>query len=219
MFQYYAKHAIHSDNVLIFSPTLFPLCALISIPVWLYLIRKWLDKKIVFIICLSIMSVTYMAIAIFVDIGDTTLFFSLAVITSAGLGGFLFAPTALRNDITDYDELIYGYRREGVYVGWWQLCSRVCAAFTIFITLNILNSADYRPRAPWQSTSTQAVIRILYGGVVSFLYLAALLIMLWYPITRPIHHKIVKAAKIRTKGDVVENPLRPNEMLPGFIQS
>ena len=112
----------------------------------------------------------------------------------------------------DYDELLSGRRREGLYIGVWSVTKKLAAALWVGAALTIISKVDYVPNAE-QSEQVQLTLRILYALVPSLCNVAAFFIALFYPITRGVHREILGTIAERRAGRAVLDPLRPGRML------
>lgn len=115
----------------------------VAAPLW-YLMLKRYPKRHVFRLILILMGLGFLgcyfigSYPLFTPYVQANILFSLTIIP---FGGMFATVLALIADITDYDELKYGKRREAVYYGvygivrktGWALCSLIIMiAFTLF---------------------------------------------------------------------------------------
>ena len=83
----------------------------------------------------------------------------------------------MQADVIDYDELLTGRRREGLYVGLWSIAKKLAAAVGVGAALLILGTAGYAPNAA-QTDRVRWSLRVLYALVPCVCNLTAVCIAL-----------------------------------------
>ena len=121
----------------------------------------------------------------------------------------------MQADVIDYDELLYGKRREGQYIGIWSIAKKLASALGVGISLSLLGISGYSPNVE-QSEHVLFSLRLLYALVPSVCNLVALFIALAYPINSTRHEEIRAAIENRGKGLPVSEPLEKNRQLNPF---
>ncbi len=91
----------------------------------------------------------------------------------------------------DYDEMITGERREGLYIGLWSIAKKLAAAFGVGVGLLLLGTSGYTPNMK-QPDSVVLTLRVLYALVPCVCNLLGFLIALKYPIDQKFHREIRK---------------------------
>ena len=125
-----------------------------------------------------------------------------------GFGATLALPSAIQADVIDYDELLTGKRREGLYIGIWSIAKKVAAAVGVGVSLAFLGKAGYEPNVA-QSAKVVMTLRILYAIVPCLCNIVALLVALAYPLDANAHRAIRDGVARRHRGQTVKDPLRP----------
>jgi GPH family glycoside/pentoside/hexuronide:cation symporter len=120
----------------------------------------------------------------------------------AAVAGFGFAanwvfPWAMVPDVVDVDRLATGEPRGGIYFGVWGLATKSSEALAIASTGWILALFSYVPTAA-QTPETLFGIRLFFGIVPAAAILLALPLLIWYPITRASHRRVL--AKLESEG-------------------
>jgi GPH family glycoside/pentoside/hexuronide:cation symporter len=137
----------------------------------------------------------------FLGPGDELVYGVLVFISGIGFGATLAIPSAIQADVIDYDEMITGERREGLYIGLWSVAKKLAAAFGVGVGLLLLGTSGYTPNVK-QSDSVVMTLRILYALVPCVCNLVALLIALKYPIDQKYHREIRKKIDEGLTGNV-----------------
>jgi GPH family glycoside/pentoside/hexuronide:cation symporter len=121
----------------------------------------------------------------------------------------------MQADVIDYDELLYGKRREGQYIGIWSIAKKLAAALGVGISLSVLGISGYSPNVE-QSEHVLFSLRLLYALVPSVCNLIGLFIALAYPINSTRHEEIRSAIEKRARGLPVSDPLDKKRQLNPF---
>jgi GPH family glycoside/pentoside/hexuronide:cation symporter len=150
----------------------------------------------------------------FLGPGDAPIYGVLVFLSGIGFGATIAIPSAMQADVIDYDELLSGKRREGLYVGVWSVTKKLAAALGVGAALTILGQVGYVPNTD-QTQQVQFALRVLYALVPSLCNMAAFFIALSYPITRGVHREILAAIAERRAGRTVRDPLRPGRRWSG----
>jgi glycoside/pentoside/hexuronide:cation symporter, GPH family len=113
----------------------------------------------------------------------------------AALAGFGFAaqwvfPWSMVPDVVDHDRLKTGEQRSGMYYGVWGLATKTSEGLAIMSTGWILALFRYVPNIE-QSSTTLLGIRLFFGLIPGVLIALALPLLIWYPITRETHHRLM----------------------------
>lgn len=138
----------------------------------------------------------------------------MVFLSGIGFGATLAIPSAIQADVIDYDELITGERREGLYIGLWSIAKKLAAVVGVGAGLALLGASGYEPNIR-QSESVVLTLRSLYALLPCLCNAAAIVAALAYPISGPCHREIRDAIDRQAAGHAVADPLRPQRMIAG----
>jgi glycoside/pentoside/hexuronide:cation symporter, GPH family len=158
------------------------------IPVWNILSRK-IGKKKGYIAGMLILAAMITLIFFF---GHTAgIPFFLVVMFFSGIGfatGYIF-PWAIVPDAIDYDYLLTGEKREGIFYGLWTFSSKLGQALAATIVGWVLNYSGFIANVA-QGESALMAIRLLLGPIAILFYLLAALVLAFYPIDEKMYTEI-----------------------------
>jgi GPH family glycoside/pentoside/hexuronide:cation symporter len=203
---YYVEYVLESELAELFL-LLYFVTGIVFLPAWVALSRR-IGKKPAWIGAMAINTGAFLGV-FFLGAGDAPLYGVLVVLSGIGFGATLALPSAMQADVIDYDELLDGRRREGQYIGVWNIAKKFAAALGVGAALSILGAAGYQPNVE-QTPQVKFALRMLYAGVPSLLNLLAIIVALAYPIDRLRHRQILEAIEARRRGQPVLDPLRPS---------
>jgi glycoside/pentoside/hexuronide:cation symporter, GPH family len=171
------------------------LTSMIFIPIWT-VISKSIGKKR----CYNTgMAVVAIAITILFVIGHRVpIEVSYMIMAFAGVG---FAtqyvmPYAIIPDVVEFDYAENGVRREGVFYGLWTLTSKIGQAFAIALSGWTLSAFGYIPDVA-QTELSLLGIRLLCGPIPVLFFIAGIVILSFYPITRVKYQEILDKIALR----------------------
>lgn len=167
---------------------LYFVTGVVFLPAWVWLARR-IGKKAAWLISMSVNSGAFLGV-FFLGPGDVILYGVLVVLSGTGFGATLAIASSMQADVIDYDELLSGRRREGLYVGIWSVARKLSAALGVGLALPLIGAAGYVPNVV-QGPDVQLVLRVLYALVPSLCNAAAIAIALGYPISRERHREIL----------------------------
>jgi len=201
---YYVEYVLHSESADLFLALYF-VTGILFLPGWVLLARRK-GKKMTWITSMVINTGAFLGV-FFLGPGDAHLYGILVFASGIGFGATLAIPSAMQADVIDYDELMSGTRREGLYIGVWSVAKKLAAALGVGIALSILGFVGYKPNTA-QPESVVLTLRVLYALVPSVCNLLAILIATAYPIDRVRHQAIRDAVTTQQKGEPVTDPLK-----------
>jgi glycoside/pentoside/hexuronide:cation symporter, GPH family len=122
----------------------------------------------------------------------------VAVLAGLGFSAQWVFPWSMIPDVADYDRLETGDYRSGMYYGVWGLITKFSEAAAIAGAGWVLSLFHYVPNVA-QSPETLFGIRIFFGVIPVIFILAALPLLIWYPITRKSHRALRDALEAAGK--------------------
>jgi GPH family glycoside/pentoside/hexuronide:cation symporter len=115
----------------------------VSLPLWNRVATR-LGKRNTWAVAIAMATLSSAACAWLED-GSITLFSVILLIGGAAYGNTLSLPPAMVADLIDWDEARTGGRREGSYFALWAFVTKLGAAVTGFVALQILEAVGYVP--------------------------------------------------------------------------
>jgi GPH family glycoside/pentoside/hexuronide:cation symporter len=185
---YYVEYVLHSPHADLFLLIYF-VTGILFLPLWVLGSKKF-EKKAMWLTAMVVNTGAFSGV-FFLGPGDELLYGILVFISGIGFGATLAIPSAIQADVIDYDEMITGERREGLYIGLWSIAKKLAAAFGVGVGLLLLGTSGYTPNMK-QSDSVVLTLRVLYALVPCVCNLVAFLIALKYPIDKKYHQEIRK---------------------------
>jgi len=154
---------------------------------------KWVSERInkgpAYALGLFIASVT-LILAVFIPQGPTPLVYLVAVVVGLGLSGQYIFPWAMLPDVVEYDEMETGERREGIYYGLWQFATKFSGALGLAVSGWALALFGYVPNVAQTERALQG-IRLFFGVVPAVVLILMLPLLVWFPITKKSHARVV----------------------------
>lgn len=132
----------------------------------------------------------------------TPLIYVTAAVAGLGFSGQWVFPWSMLPDVVEYDQVITGERHEGVYYGMWSFLGKLTGALGIAVSGWALSLFGYVANQPQQTERALLGIRLFFGPVPAVVLLISLPLLIWYPITRESHQKLLeKIAEMKNKSD------------------
>jgi GPH family glycoside/pentoside/hexuronide:cation symporter len=126
----------------------------------------------------------------------TPLIYVTALVAGLGFSGQWVFPWSMLPDVVEYDEAVTGERHEGVYYGMWAFLGKLTGALGIFVAGWSLKLFGYVANQP-QSTQSLLGIRLFFGPVPALVLLVSLPLLIWYPITKASHAKMLEQIALK----------------------
>ena len=172
----------------------------LALPLWVWVSHK-LDKPRAYQLGMAFMAVVLMALS-FIPSGQTNLVFVLAALAGVGVSAAHAIPLAILPDVIDWDELRRAQRQEAAYYSVITLIQKLVGALTIAVTGLALSATGYMANAvvdAQQPASALWAIRLLTGPLPAVFFIAGIVLVSFYPISRERHARIVALLEKRRR--------------------
>jgi len=206
---YYVEYVLQSSRADLFLMLYF-ITGIVFLPAWIKVAGRF-GKKTAWLISMAINTGIFLGV-FFLGPGDETIYGVLVVGSGLGFGATLALPSAIQADVIDYDELLTGKRREGLYIGIWSIAKKMAAAVGVGVGLAFLGKVGYEPNVE-QSADVVMTLRILYALVPCLCNIIALAVALAYPLDAATHRAIRDGVAHRRQDRPVTDPLRPGHAI------
>jgi len=203
---YYVEYVLQSQRADLFLMLYF-ITGIIFLPAWIKLAARF-GKKAAWLASMTVNTGVFLGV-FFLGAGDEWLYGVLVIGSGLGFGATLAIPSAIQADVIDYDELLTGKRREGLYIGIWSIAKKLAAAVGVGAGLALMGQAGYEPNTE-QTESVVFTLRVLYALVPCLCNVVALGVALAYPLDAGTHQSIRDGVARRQRGERVMDPLRPD---------
>jgi glycoside/pentoside/hexuronide:cation symporter, GPH family len=165
-----------------------------------------LDKRLVYLLGASLWLVVQLALFLITP-DRFGWVIPLAVLAGAGVAVAYLIPWAMMPDVIEYDELQTGQRREGIFYGFMVFLQKACLALGIYLVGLVLSWTGYitptdATPIPVQPETALAAIRWLIGPLPALILAASLVLVYFYPITRPEHARVRAALAARAQRSI-----------------
>ncbi len=200
---FYVQYVLRSSHADFFLMLYF-VTGILMLPFWISLSKR-IGKKYAWVVAMALNTGAFTGV-FFLGAGDEVAYGLLVALSGIGFGATLALPSSIQADVIDYDELLTGRRREGLYIGMWSVSKKFAAAAGVGIGLWVLGAVGYTPNVE-QSERVLLTLRALYALVPSICNIAGILIVMAYPINDSLHGRIHDAIQQRRGGRRVIDPL------------
>ncbi|MBL8056376.1 MAG: MFS transporter, partial [Anaerolineales bacterium] len=199
--QIYARDWVGMDDAL-FGYLLLALqfSSFVFMLIWARVSER-IGKKAVYYLGTAVFVVVLLGL-FFVQRGQTTLLFIVAVVAGVGVAVCYLVPWSMLPDVVEWDELQTGQRREGLFAGFFVLLQKLGLAVGLGVSGWVLDLAGYVRGVPGQAVPPQPesvllALRILVGPAGAAILVLSFVAAYLYPITRAKHAEIRAQLKAR----------------------
>lgn len=170
--------------------------AVLALPLWVWVAGRW-NKKSAYQAGIAFLAVVLIGLS-FTSPGQTGVVFVLAALAGVGLSAAHAIPLAILPDTIEWDELRTANRQEAAYYSVITLIQKIVSAGTIALTGSVLAATSYVQGAAQGASVTQpesalSAIRVLTGPLPAIFFIAGIVLVAFYPISRETHARIVRA--------------------------
>lgn len=208
---YYFQFIYHAEGLFTFALMALLGAVLIFIPIWVR-ISHAIGKTRAYNIGMALFAVS---VVVFFFVGSALpVWFAFLTFGVAGIGFSTnyVMPWSLVPDVVEYDFAENGERREGIFYGMWTFFSKLGSALGVGMSGWILGAmsfiepgrVDYVPEQP---AAAVLGIRLLTGPIPALFFIAGIIVLSFYPITKEVYAQIM--VKVREREAV--NGAEPEE--------
>lgn len=179
----------------------------VAIALFLFLWKKVSDKinkGPAYALGLFIASMAVL-VAFFFPNGPTPWIYVVAFFAGVGFSAQYVFPSSMVPDVIEYDQLMTGERREGIYYGIWSFMGKLTGALGIAASGWMLDLFGYVPGVV-QTERALFGIRLFFSPVSVVMFLIAIPFLLKYPITRESHAAVVAQLQEQDQPMAVDEP-------------
>ncbi len=158
-------------------------------------LSKLLGKKVVYYLG-GIVWIMAQAGLFFLQPGQITLMYILAVMAGVGVSVAYLIPWSMLPDVIELYELRTGQRHEGIFYSFMVLLQKIALALGLFLVGQALNAAGFIESTAAQATPVQPesallAIRIALGPLPTVALIGGLILAYFYPITQQKHQEVL----------------------------
>jgi GPH family glycoside/pentoside/hexuronide:cation symporter len=179
---YYFKYIYGDEGGLQIALALLLAPVIPSIWVWTALSKK-IGKKWAWNIGMGLVVLAVAAIFLFAREAGQTFFYVVMAAAGIGLATNYVMPYAVIPDTVELDYARTGVRREGAFYGVFNFMNKVGAALGTFLSGIVLSAFGYVANVE-QTETSKLGIQLLVGPIGGLFFLAGVIVMAFYPITR-----------------------------------
>jgi GPH family glycoside/pentoside/hexuronide:cation symporter len=204
---YFVSNVLAPPNPLMWLGILLVIylgAGVVCVPLWVRLSYKY-GKLPVWIAC-NVIGVIGGALLFFAGKGDLKYVAWVQAFVGTQSAAFFFLAPAMVADVTDYDELRTGKRREAQYMAFMTFVPKFVAIPGASIPLAILGALGYVPNHA-QSAEVQTAIRTIFALVPACFNAGALFVILKYPLTESVHREILEGLSLHREGKAARDPI------------
>lgn len=166
------------------------LSSIIFLPLWVKISGK-LEKRRAYQVGMLELICCLLFIAFFGDLLSDIWLYVMVIITGFGVSAAHVLPFSILPDAIEYDRVLSGEKREGMYYGLSTFFQKLGTSLMLFVVGVSLEIAGYVPNIP-QEPNVILTIRILFGVFPAVLFLAGIILMIPYPIDRNFQKNMLK---------------------------
>jgi Na+/melibiose symporter-like transporter len=188
LFYYKFRLGLKESDVVINILFPFFLVIIVSIPFWILVSNRWGKKIPAFLGIFFLGLLTMIAYPLY-PYGDAR--YPLITAVLGGIcAGSIFLLDSLVADIVDYDELMTGEEKEGLYFGFWKMGTKLAQAFGLGVSGILLDAIGIVQGSTTQSVEVGFRLAIVFGPVVGIFFIIGAIVFLWMPLNSDKHHRI-----------------------------
>lgn len=198
---YYFKYIFMAEADLTLALVIMLVTSMASIPLVVPLSKR-IGKKLTYLLGMSLLALAVLAFFAFGHLYGLHFAYGVMFFAGLGLSTHYVMPWAIVPDTVEYDYAESGVRREGIYYGLWTFTIKLGQAVAGFLVGVVLDLYGYDGQAAVQTASAQFGIRLLVGPLTAVFFVAANVVLAFYPIDEKAYAGIRARIKERENAGV-----------------
>jgi GPH family glycoside/pentoside/hexuronide:cation symporter len=190
---YYFQYLFDNKAMTTVGLLILLVTAMIFIPVAVRVSRR-VGKKYTYAAGMLIVAAAALVIFFLGHILGLVFVLVMMFVAGVGLSTTYPMPWSIVPDTVEYGYLQTGERREGGYYGMWTFISKVGQALAIAMSGWILGATGYVPEVA-QTELAKLGIRLLIGPVTAAIFLAGVVVLLFYPLDEKRYNEVLEHIK------------------------
>lgn len=175
----YIQHVQEAPQAVGMLVLVFFGATLLGLPLWVRLSFRYTKHRVCAICCLVLIAA---CLAIFLTPrGQLTLYLAFVAVAGLANGGALSLPNAMTADVVDYDTLVNGGDRAGLFFSLKLLVAKLCNALAVGVTFPLLGAFGFQA-AGANTDQALLALRVLYCGLPIPLLLATMVLLWHFPL-------------------------------------
>jgi glycoside/pentoside/hexuronide:cation symporter, GPH family len=175
----YVQHIQEAPQAVGLLVLIFFGATLLGLPFWVRLSYRYTKHRVCAVCCSVLIAA---AVAIFlVPKGHLTIYLTLVALAGLANGGALSLPNAITADVVDYDTLINGGDRAGLFFSLKLLVVKLCNALAVGVAFPLLGAFGFQA-AGANTDQALLVLRLLYCGLPIPLLLVTIVLLWNFPL-------------------------------------
>jgi GPH family glycoside/pentoside/hexuronide:cation symporter len=191
MLLYYMSYTVGRPEDWQITMFLFLSVVILALPVWRWVAQR-LDKRRTFAVGATWWMLAQLLMLAGGPQWPREVIFAVAAFAAVGYAVADLMPWAMLPDVIDEDELLTGWRREGLYNGFFTFLRKIGGATAILLSGIALKLAGYDGSLETQPASAVMTIRLLMALVPAALLGASVWVARRYALDRDAHAEIMR---------------------------
>lgn len=159
----------------VFAPMILAenLLTVVCLPLWIKISDKLGKHRAV---SLAVLWMAFCSLFFpLVGAGDTALFVTLILLRGSSLAAIFFLSTSIAADVVDFDTVVSGKQRTGLYFAVWGIATKLAISVGVLLATSLPAYFGFDPSHSTQAPSAISALLVIYG------WLAALIMVLGVP--------------------------------------
>ena len=169
LFLFYVQLVLKSPEHTGILLIIYFFAAVLALPLWLFLSKKYSKSKL-WIISILIACIVFCFVP-FLNEGDYMAFALISAISGMSLGADMALPTSIQSDIAQESKK-RGNEVSGVLFGFWAMITKLSLALAVFVTFSVLELVGFDSKNP--SALALITLALLYSILPVILKLLAI---------------------------------------------
>ncbi len=143
-----------------------------------------------------------------VETGDTGLYITLILLRGSSLASILFLASSISADVVDFDTVVSGRQRTGLYFAVWGMASKLSIGLGVLLATSLPSLFDFNPSDITHTESSLSALKLIYGWLPALIMILGIPYLWNFPIDKlhqqELRNKISAAAISEELSDIAK---------------
>jgi glycoside/pentoside/hexuronide:cation symporter, GPH family len=119
-----------------------------------------------------------------VETGDTTLYITLILLRGSSLASILFLASSISADVVDFDTVVSGRQRTGLYFAVWGMASKLSIGLGVLLATSLPSLFGFDPAHIVHTASSLSALKVIYGWLPAVIMILGIRYLWSFPIDK-----------------------------------
>jgi len=182
------NHVVKAPDIFVPMILAENLGSIVCLPLWIWISDRIGKHRAVSLA--SLWLALWSSLLPFVGAGDTWFYVTLILLRGSSLAAIFFLSSSIGADVVDYDTVVSGKQRTGLYFSLWGMATKLSIGLGILLGTTLPTLFGFDPSQTVHSETSITALMIIYGWISSLIMISGVPFLWNFPIDKSQQQKL-----------------------------